>query len=136
MLTWRGHSPSTIELHWLRSTSSPSYSLTPSRQNGPLDPKTPPLDYALGYDKAFITNASSEALVFATLFNLKRLRSFLLEYLNLDPLFFFLASLDGIDPPPSFIYSKISCTLEAIQNMSLNHERPLICSSDVRHCCL
>jgi hypothetical protein len=52
----------------------------------------------------------------------------LLEYLNPDPLFFFLASLDGIDLLPSFICSKISCELEAIQNVSLNQRRPLICS--------
>jgi hypothetical protein len=45
-------------------------------------------------------DASSEALVFAALFNLERSRSFLLKYLNLDLLLFFLASLDGINPPP------------------------------------
>jgi hypothetical protein len=73
-------------------------------------------------------DASSTALVFAALFNLERSRSFLLEYLNPDPLFFFLASLDGINPPPSFICSKISCELEAIQSMSLNHVRTLICT--------
>ena len=128
VLTWRGHFLSTIELHCLKSTSLPSCSLTPSRQNGPPNPKTPPLDYALGYDKAFVTDASSEALVFAGLCNLEHSRSFLLEYLNPDLLFFFLASLDEINPLPSFIYSKIFCEHEAIQNMSLNHERSFICS--------
>jgi hypothetical protein len=73
-------------------------------------------------------DASSDALVFAALFNLERSRSFLLEYLNPDHLLFFLVSLEGINPPPSFICSKISCELEAIQNMSLIDERPLICS--------
>jgi hypothetical protein len=32
------------------------------------------------------------------------------------------------NPPPSFICSKISSELEALQDMSLIDERPLICS--------
>jgi hypothetical protein len=42
----------------------------------------------------------------------------LLEYLNPEPLFFLLVSLDGKDPSPSFIYSKQTCKLEALINMS------------------
>jgi hypothetical protein len=82
----------------------------------------------LRQDKAFVKEASSDALVFAALFSLELSRSFLLEYLNPDRLLLFLVSLDRINPPPSFICSIISCEPEAIQDMSLIDERPLICS--------
>jgi hypothetical protein len=58
-----------IALPWLRSFSSPSYSLTTSRQIGLPDPLIPLLDCANGNDKAFVTEASLEPLDFAALFN-------------------------------------------------------------------
>jgi hypothetical protein len=89
----------------LRQSSilSPSCSSTLSRQCGPPDPAALPLDNVLGYDKAFLTEASSEPLALAILFSFERSRFFLLENLNPEPLLFFLVTVDGIDSSPSFI---------------------------------
>jgi hypothetical protein len=76
------------------------------------------INCANGNDKAFVVEASSEPLDFATLFNFERSRSFLLEYLNPEPLFLFLVSLDRIDPFPSFICSKQTCEHEALKDLS------------------
>jgi hypothetical protein len=73
---------------------------------------------ANGNDKAFVTEASSGPLDFAALFNFERSRTFLLEYLNPEPLFLFLVSLDRIDPSPSFICSKQTCDHEALKDLS------------------
>jgi hypothetical protein len=84
LLTLSVNAPSLSELLRQISILSPSCSSTLSRQCCPSDPAALPLDNALGYDKAFLTEASSEPLAFAVLLSFERSRSFLLEYLNLS----------------------------------------------------
>jgi hypothetical protein len=78
-----------------------------SRECGPPDLSSQPLVTALGNDKAFVTEASSDPPALAVfLFNLQQSRSFLLGYLKPDPLLLFLVSVDGIDSSPSLFCSK------------------------------
>lgn len=62
------------------------------------------LHNVLGYDKAFVTLANSKTLFFVFFFNnLEHSSVFLVEYLNLDPLFHFLVIVVGNIPFASLI---------------------------------
>jgi hypothetical protein len=112
-----------LDTHWkcsltkfakLLSTLTPSISRIESRRDCPPDPVVQlgwsiSLDSALEKVSAFITVENSDPPALAIFFDsLERSRAFLLEYLNPEPLFFFLVSVEGTDLPKSFICSNFN----------------------------
>jgi hypothetical protein len=132
VFTFRRQSPSMLAVPLLNSRFSSSCSTTMSRQCEPPNPVTLPLDSPLEYNNLFVTEASSNNSALAvSLFALERSRCFLLEYLNPDPLLFFLVSVDGKTPLPHSSALKESLSLKRWYWWDAHHERPLIYSWDL-----
>jgi hypothetical protein len=69
--------------------------------------------------RAFATIMNSDPQALAVFFDsLEHSRTFLLEYLNLEPLFFFLISVEGTDSPKTFICSNFNYVLQAVDKLN------------------
>jgi hypothetical protein len=82
-----------------------------------MSPTHNSLGIELGNDNVLVTDVNSQPPTLASLFNLERSSTFLLEYLRPERLLFFLVPVALIDSSHSLIYSNFNSILLAQDDM-------------------